>query len=161
MINNNEQSNPTLTFQQLQSLEEYKSRLTNIQGEILVGNKNLTAIKSDTARITKEKDYQTELLGKVNIQALEAKSKLDTLNKNIQLSTESLSALTQEIAKKTANISSKEMALKEKENVISIKEHNLVTRETSVGLREEDVKKSEEELSTKHAKIKFFAENLG
>ncbi len=156
----NQGDNVRLEDKQVQTLEEYKSRLINLESEISIASKNLKVIKGETERAIVDRKYQQKGLEDVNAKIDEANTRLGVLFTAVTTAGTSLGEINQEIGKKTDILRAMEEEFKKREDAISAKETDLERREATVSFREIDVKKSEIELSAKHAKLKSFAETI-
>lgn len=86
MINSSDK-NPELTFDQLQAMDVVQKRLSNLETEISIAQKNLLIEKKEVVKATKEREYQEELLGKLNAEIPlleEKKEKLEIAIKEME-----------------------------------------------------------------------------
>lgn len=145
---------------QTQAIEETKSRLLNLEGEISIANKNLKVLKGEIEKSIKEKVYQNELLQTVSAQVLQAQAKFTEITEANVKAAYSVSEINQETAKKTDILNAMESEFRKREDSIADKEADLISREASVEMREEDVKSAERILQIRQARIRDFAETI-
>ncbi len=132
-------ANVKLTLEQLQQIDLVETRMANLQSELKNGYRDLNILTNDTQRITKEREYQQELLTGLSQQVKDAQAKVDALNTIHSETSTVLANLNAEISSKIADITTKEMALKDREDVNIAKEVELVERESKVSHKEADL----------------------
>lgn len=117
--------NVKLTFDQLQQIDTVEKRLVNLQSEISIGRDNLTAIRLECEKVTKERLYQEELLAEItkNVEVIQGKH-TDVLN-DLQSTSDTLLEVNKKIGETTDLHTKKETALVEKENKIKEQEEEL------------------------------------
>ncbi len=131
MLNNNETTtvfNPEQTTQ----INEYIVRLSNIESEISIAQKNLKAIKSESERAIKDKQYQEELHGEVVNKVTSMRVQANELETKIEESIEILNKLREEVKFESIDHESKTTELKNRELVISKKETELCNKEIAL-----------------------------
>ena len=125
MIDNNQTSNATLTFDQLQAIDVAQKRLSNLESEIVNAAKVLKGTKMECDRAVKEKTYQEELLGTLTIQTVEAKKQLDETKTSLLDVSYKLDDLNKELKTKTTEQTKKDTELTTREDKISSQEIKL------------------------------------
>lgn len=149
----NSSENIKLNSEQISAIEETKSRLLNLETEIVIATKNFKGLKADTERITKEKTYQEELLVDVNIRLSSASKSLEKIEeKRIQIGDE-IAIINSEISTKSSSLSSKEVELKNREEEISKKEEYIFDRIEEVTQRELNLEEKEQRFNIKVDKL--------
>lgn len=146
--------NIVLTAEQQQAIEETKSRLMNLENEIVIAAKNLKAIKSDSQTAIKDKTYQEELFAKVTAQLETAKANLSSIESQTEDSKSVLALLNSEITTKTAMQVSKEVELRDREEFIISEEQKLKEHEQIVIKLTNEQEQDENIFNTKVAKLK-------
>lgn len=153
MINNSETIIKFSDTEQAQ-LEEFKNRLSNLESEVSIATRNLRAIKSETERAIKDREYNQGLLNDVLLK-LEDKSKaLDTIDSAYNETSSKLSALNSEIEEKTKLYDAKDKELSEKEERNIIMQKSLDNENNRLQKKEEALNKIQELHEQKVAKLK-------
>lgn len=118
-------SNTSLTFEQMAQIEETKKRLSNLENEIIIANKNLSVINKDVVKATKEREYQEDLKSGliIDIEKL-SKEKLILENSNLEINsylektTKEIKEALKDIEDNKASLSLRESAILSSENKI-------------------------------------------
>lgn len=118
-------SNTSLTFEQMAQIEETKKRLSNLENEIIIANKNLSVINKDVVKATKEREYQEDLKSGliIDIEKL-SKEKLILENANLEINsylektTKEIKEALKDIEDNKASLSLRESAILSSENKI-------------------------------------------
>lgn len=118
-------SNTSLTFEQMAQIEETKKRLSNLENEIIIANKNLSVINKDVVKATKEREYQEDLKSGliIDIEKLR-KEKLILENSNLEINsylektTKEIKEALKDIEDNKASLSLRESAILSSENKI-------------------------------------------
>lgn len=152
--------NVKLTLDQLKQLEVVETRLGNLQTEIKLATKNLSALTNDTNRITKEKEYQEGLLVTVSTQVIEGQNKVNTLNEQILVLQDTLAKTASEISTKRAEFTKKEVSMNEREDSLLAKENDYAERKATLSKEEEDFIEKEEVFNTKVEKLRELIETF-
>lgn len=153
MINNNE-PNIKLTPEQIQTIEETKLRLLNLETDISINTKNLKGIKSETERATKEIVYQTELLETITAQVNEKQVALSKINEELaEKSTEVNKMLNDFMNEKVAH-EKRVMELKDREDKVTAEELKLAEHEKVVSKLTAEREQEEDIFNEKVAKLK-------
>ncbi len=122
MIKEQTQNNIPLTVEQQKQKDLFDTRMAYLQIEISNAQKILSSTKNDTARIIKEKEYQSDLLAKVTESLSETQSRVNQLNDVFNSTTSDLHKLQQEIASADSIHVEKTMQLKDREAEVEKKE---------------------------------------
>lgn len=120
--------NVVLSSAQLNQINTVERKLTNLSNEVTIGKKELLATSNDLERITKEKEYQQELLTIVSAQLVEAQSVVDKLNESKLVLSDELAKLSSDIAAKTSVHTAKETELKDREDAVAEREQQSSNR---------------------------------
>jgi chromosome segregation ATPase len=160
MIDNSNQPNVQLTFEQLQQIDVATKRLNSLKDATIEENKNLFQLKAQVSSTTKEKDYQLELLEKASLELSQASSKLVDVKGQLEVATEELSEVRKENEEISANQTAREMRLKDKEDDMVVRQNTL---ESEIKSFREEKKALEEDKAIhnkKVSKLKEVIENL-
>lgn len=145
--------NIELTHQQVESLDLYNARLSKIEASIEEKNKELRVLGKDVIKLTKEREYQEELLGKLNteIPLLQAeKQKLET-------------AVKENEAHLTEIAESHRLFKAEHNNIVAEqaeRENKVREGETKFSILSEEHRKASAEMSVEKDRITKFKEEL-
>lgn len=154
MLNNEEIISPQMSIEDKKQALAFKAMLLNLESEIAVANKNLRAIKSDTANAIKEKAYQEELLATTKTQVENLTVEHNKL-KEIHLSTSSqLAEMNSEIATKKTIQEAKVMELKDREDKITALEKETHERHVNILNVRDDLNNDIRNYKEKIAKLK-------
>lgn len=155
MIDNQlEKNNPKLTSEQTQAIEETKLRLINLESEIVIANKNLKGIRSETEKITKERVYQEELLAVVIPQLKIKQEKCIELGEEIIQKTAQLNNMLNEIQIVVAEQKNKSDKLEERENILNTKQSEFIEKEKTLNMIALTLETESERFHTKVDKLK-------
>jgi len=122
---NQETENVKLDFEQLQKIDVVQKRLANLESEINIASKNLTALKKDTDRIYKEKTYQEELLADLTSKTDDKKLQSSKLDESITEHTAMLNKIIEEYKEHKEKITTEKIESSNREEMISKKEAEL------------------------------------
>jgi len=86
-------SNISLTFEQMAQIDTVKKTLANIENEITIAQKNLSILNKEVVKATKEREYQEELLVKLNAEIPIKQSEKEKLEKDVSEMTEHLAKI--------------------------------------------------------------------
>jgi len=115
-----------LSDEQLLAIEETKSRLTNLEAEISIANKNLKGIKLENEKAIKEKIATEELLANLNVEVAKLSEEKERLiNKVAEGETllaeiaETDRVFKEEHAKAKVGLSAREIVVRDSESKLS------------------------------------------
>lgn len=131
-----------LSDEQQLAIEEVKNRLSNLESEISIANKNLKGIKLETEKAIKDKMYQEELLSNV----------VDKISN----STKELSELEPKVTEKTEQLNNLLSTIQKESNSHEIKKTELLSKEKAI--KDEEVKLSENQEAFRKEKSEFEVE---
>lgn len=155
MIDNQlEKNNPKLTSEQTQAIEETKLRLINLESEIVIANKNLKGIRSETEKITKERVYQEELLAVVIPQLKIKQEKCIELEEEIIQKKAQLNNMLNEMQIVVAEQKNKSDELEERENILNTKQSEFIEKEKTLNMIALTLETESERFHTKVDKLK-------
>lgn len=89
--------NIQLSLEQLQQLDVYQTRMTNLDNEIFSASKHLQEIRQDTDRLTREKEYQQELLNTLTKQTTDLEEKKQVLEIAVSTAEQSVEEYTKKV----------------------------------------------------------------
>lgn len=153
MLNNNE-TTVAFTQEQTEQINEYQTRLSNIESEVSIAQKNLKAIKAESERAIKDTSYQEGLLSEVTNKVEILKSQADELEVRIQDSIDILNKLREEVKSESVDHEAKSTELKNREFVISKKESELCNKELALNSAVQILNNEKAEFNQKVAKLK-------
>lgn len=130
MIKNAESANVKFTSEQERQLAEWKHRLSVLHAEVRNAETQLKGYKADTIAATKEREYQTELLGRIQSEVKNFADRKESLTDEV----DRLIKLKQQYEKDRQE---SEIRLSNKESVLSAREKVLVASEAENARRSE------------------------
>ena len=106
------EANAVFTDEETRRIEAAKTRLANLEMEIVIASKNLSAIQSETLKATEEKKYQEQLLAALTDDVARTREEVNGLTTRADLARESLTVFQKEreSLKEKADILSKEIS---------------------------------------------------
>jgi len=135
-------ANIPLNSEQTQQIEEAKKRLSNLENEISIATKNLSAASKNVFKTIKDKEYQQELIEKFTKEAITKSRELESLKNSVDEMQKTLTKLRID-ADDTKNIHlKKDIELREKESSILFSERELAKKLNEL---ESDIKKVQED----------------
>lgn len=146
--------NVKLTFDQLQAIDVVEKRLGNLQSEINIATKNLTALKKDTDRIYKEKTYQEELLANLTKQTEDKTKEISDLKANITEHTAMLNNVLAEYKDHTEKIATGKADHSAREDMILKKETELAEKSEELNGKLTEHQNNVSDFFSKVAKLK-------
>ena len=154
MINNDTTSNTKLTLEQLQQIDAVEQKLTGLNTQILVANKNLKVVNNDTLRFAREIDAQKELLASLTTQIETLETKKQQLIADINESITTLDINKKQASEVLSANDAKSGELFEREKIIANKEKDLTKKEEDYNIRHSAL--LEDQLSIQTAKEAFL-----
>lgn len=151
---NNDTTTTKLTDNQVAQLEEFKSKLTNLESEISIANKNLIVLKKDIEKTVKDKKYQEELLAEATAKAEKAKKEITFLEDDVADLTTTKNNLLDDIKILDKDAKIKKIDLDNREVKIVETEKELTTSMTSVSKSITALTEDKKEFYAKVAKLK-------
>lgn len=140
------ENNIRLSDEQSIALEQFQTRLSNIETEITIASKNLKSIKVDTEKAIKEKLFLEEAIEKLN-------KEIDTLGNNKDILANSIN----EGEKLLKNLSDEHAKLKSEQDLVRVE---LKEREEKIKENETLVSKEKEELESKLSEVEQLKQKL-
>lgn len=145
--------NPELSFDQLQAIDVVQKRLSNLEAEIAIAAKNLSIEKKEVVKATKEREYQEELLAKLNAQVPALQAEKDKIEAAVKAGEERLAKIIQEDRVLKAEQTATAIQQTERENALRESEAKLAQQQDA--LRQENA-----DLKAEKAKLAEFKEAL-
>jgi chromosome segregation ATPase len=153
MIDNSNE-NVKLTFEQMQQIDTVQKRLSNIENEVIIAQKNLNVVNKDVLKATREREYQEELISKLNIEIelkTQEKIKLETAVNEMQSYLEEATLKDKELK---SEHKTKEIELVQKEHELSEKDKTLCAKEEKLTRQESQFSEEKNIFASKVDKLK-------
>lgn len=125
MIKDNFTKEIKLTPEQTSQIEEYHKKLANLLSEIVNHTKILKGTKSECDRAVKEREYQEELLKKIESEIPLKQAEKESIEKSIAIMTEHISDARKKDEKLRKEWEEKAIELRERESKIKENEETL------------------------------------
>lgn len=148
------ESNIPLSDAQTIAIEEAKNRLTNIESEISIANKNKKTLLLENERLVKDNIYQNELLSATEAKLSPLQAQITDLESSIITKTDELAQITAEIEVKSKELEPRESAVTEKEKELTAKEESIKNNSIALDIAKTEIENKVQDFNTKVAKLK-------
>ncbi len=147
MVNNTSTKNVKLSREQLEQLDEYNSRIANLESEFKLISKNIAVAKDDADKAIADRKYRESILNEFDSKIVKAKTEYEELEANITDAKKELA----DTVKKTKVIAADNLTRHED---LSKREQQVTEREEALNTKEIEYHKKLTELSNEQLSIK-------